>query len=126
MNFYHLLYVGIGGAMGSVARFIAIKSIDEKMNSAFPFGTLTVNVVGSLVLGFVFGLVMARPGSRDDLRLFVGPGICGGFTTFSTFALENFFLIHQKPLFSLLYIVFSVLFGVLAGALGYWAGKSIA
>jgi fluoride exporter len=125
MNFYHVLYVGIGGAIGSIARYLAIKGIDEKLHSPFPYGTLTVNVIGSVILGFILGLVMNRPDARDELRLFVGTGICGGFTTFSTFALENFFLVHQKPLTSAIYIGLSVLLGVTAGALGYWAGKSI-
>jgi CrcB protein len=126
MNLYHLLYVGIGGAIGSIARYIAIKGIDERMQSMFPFGTFLVNVAGSLILGFVFGFTMTRTRGAEELRLFIGTGICGGFTTFSTFAFENFLLIHEKPLFPALYVGFSVLLGVTAAALGYWAGKSIA
>jgi CrcB protein len=126
MNFYHVLYVGIGGALGSIARYLTIKGIDEKIQSQFPYGTLTVNLVGSLILGFVFGLTMHRQRGADEIRLFIGTGICGGFTTFSTFSLENFLLIHEKPLFSVLYIGFSVILGLAAAALGFFAGKSFA
>jgi CrcB protein len=126
MNFYHVLYVGIGGALGSIARYLAIKGIDEKIQSQFPYGTLTVNLLGSLILGFIFGLTMSRSRGAEEIRLFIGTGICGGFTTFSTFALENFMLIHEKPLFSALYIGLSVFLGLPAVGLGFFAGKSIA
>lgn len=126
MNFYHVLYVGIGGALGSIARYLAVKGIDEKIQSQFPYGTLTVNLVGSLILGFILGLTMNRPRGSEEIRLLLGTGLCGGFTTFSTFALENFMLIHEKPLFSALYIGLSVILGLFAAALGFFAGKSLA
>jgi CrcB protein len=125
MNLYAIMYVGLGGAIGSIARYITVKSIDERISSSFPFGTITVNITGSLILGFLYGLSMRKPEIGQNWRLFIGTGICGGFTTFSAFALENFNLLPQKGLLALIYIIASLVLGILAVAGGYWIGKSI-
>lgn len=124
MNFYHLLLVGFGGFLGSVSRYVTVKAIDSRLNAAFPFGTLTVNVVGSFILGLVFMLATRKLGMTEQTRLFLGVGFCGGFTTFSAFALENFTLIEQKMAgMSLVYIVVSVVVGILALAAGVWTSR---
>lgn len=124
MNIYHLLLVGFGGFLGSVSRYVTVKAIDSRLNTAFPFGTLTVNIVGSFILGLVFMLATRKAGMTEQARLFLGVGFCGGFTTFSAFALENFTLFEQKMAgISLVYIVVSVVVGILALAAGIWTSR---
>ena len=86
-----LLLVGVGGAIGSVARYLAGIAIIRVMGAAFPFGTLFVNVVGSLIMGAVIAaLVKIDPPQAwvTDVRLFVAVGLLGGFTTFSSFSAD--------------------------------------
>lgn len=124
MNVTHILLVGAGGFVGSIFRYMTVLSIDRKMNAVFPYGTLTVNVVGSLLLGFLMALFLRKTGSHPvEWRLFLATGFCGGFTTFSAFAAENFNLLGQKfPGTALLYIAISVTGGLLA----VWAGFAMA
>ena len=88
------LYVAIGGALGSVARFWLSETVAARYDSSFPYGTLVVNVVGSLVIGLLAGLTL--PNGRMVLappaRLFLMIGLCGGFTTFSAFSLQTYAL----------------------------------
>jgi CrcB protein len=124
MNFYHLLVIGIGGFIGSIVRYLTVKFVDERLTSVFPFGTLVVNVIGSFLLGIVYAVAARKAGLSETTRLFLGVGFCGGFTTFSAFALENFNLIHQRFAgTSLLYISSSVLIGILALAAGVWVSR---
>jgi fluoride exporter len=89
-----LILIGLGGAIGAVARYI-LSGIDYKLSGGvFPVSTLIVNLLGSLVIGFLWGLFEVSTVS-SNLRMFIFIGILGGFTTFSTFALENFNLIRD-------------------------------
>lgn len=85
------LSVAIGGALGSVARFWMSGAVAQRFGESFPFGTLTVNIVGSLIIGFFAALT--DPEGRflvhPTFRQFVMLGICGGFTTFSSFSLQT-------------------------------------
>ena len=124
MNAYKLLIIGLGGFIGSVARYLTVKLVDEKLNSLFPYGTLAVNVAGSFLLGLIYMLALRKAGLTENGRLFLGVGFCGGFTTFSAFALENFNLLQQKFLgTSVLYISISVVAGLLALAAGIWVSR---
>jgi fluoride exporter len=125
MTLSQILFVGFGGFLGSISRFVTVKSVDERFLSNFPYGTITVNLLGSLILGFVYALMARKAGPNHNWMLFLSAGFCGGFTTFSAFALENFNLIHARPVASLIYILASVTGGVLAVALGYFTGKSL-
>jgi fluoride exporter len=125
MNFYNFLYVGLGGFLGSIARFAVVKSLDQKFQSLFPYGTFAVNFLGSLILGFLYALTIRKIGPNQSWILFLGTGICGGFTTFSSFALENFNLLHLKPGISILYILTSIIAGLVAVGIGFFAGKTI-
>lgn len=126
MNLYTLLIVGLGGFVGSTLRFLTVRLVDSKLNVLFPFGTLTVNIVGSFLLGIIYMLATRQAGISENTRLFLAVGFCGGFTTFSAFALENFSLIEQKLIgTSLLYILISVVLGILALAAGIWASRFI-
>jgi fluoride exporter len=89
-----LILIGLGGAIGAVARYI-LSGIDYKFSGGvFPVSTLIVNLLGSLVIGFLWGLFEVVVVS-SNVRMFIFMGILGGFTTFSTFALENFNLIRD-------------------------------
>jgi fluoride exporter len=125
MRLYQIFLVGIGGMLGSIARYLLSKSIDGRANSIFPVGTLSVNILGSLFLGFIYALTLRKAGLDDSWRIFLATGFCGGFTTFSAFALENFSLLHQRPIVSIGYICISVILGILSVAAGFFAGKSL-
>lgn len=124
MNITYVLLVGAGGFFGSIARYLTVISVDRKVNSVFPFGTLTVNILGSLILGVVLALLSRKTGNySDQWRLFLGTGFCGGFTTFSAFAVENLNLLQEKfPSSAFLYIIASLAGGLLA----VWSGFAIA
>ncbi|MBQ0098556.1 MAG: fluoride efflux transporter CrcB [Oscillospiraceae bacterium] len=108
------LCVALGGAIGSVLRYlIGLIKIEESI--VFPYKTLAINIIGSFLIGIVVALTMKKVDLNPDLVLFFKVGICGGFTTFSTFALESVNLFQSgKILVSLLYIVLSVTLSVCA------------
>jgi CrcB protein len=110
-----VLLVALGGAAGSVARYGVGVAAARLLGLGFPWGTLIVNVFG----GFAMGLLAARVGPEDvNLRLALGVGVLGGFTTFSTFSLETVRLMQHQPVMAALYVVASVVLSV--GAC--WAG----
>ena len=119
-----LLVIGFGGFLGSILRYVVGKSVDGKISTSFPWGTLTVNVVGSFIIGFVYMLAMRKVGITENWRLFLGAGFCGGFTTFSAFAWENVSLLDQKLIgTSLIYMASSVVIGMLAIVAGGWLSR---
>ena len=89
------LWVGAGGAVGSVARYMLTYAIQWQRPAAFPYATLVVNTSGSLLLGFLVSYWIASTTLSAELRLFLTVGFCGGFTTFSTFAYETADLIES-------------------------------
>jgi len=126
MNVYKLLAVGLGGFLGSIARYITVRLVDEKYNSVFPYGTLTVNIVGCFLIGFIYSIAARNFSLTENWRLFLGAGFCGGFTTFSAFAWENLNLIQQKHFAeTAIYILASLVVGVVSVLVGVWIGRSI-
>lgn len=118
------LYVGLGGFIGSVLRYW-VSGVTQQIanNPAFPFGTLTVNLVGCLVIGFLSQLADMRGVFTPEARLFVFVGILGGFTTFSTFGNETMnFLRDGQGLPALL----NVGLHIFAGLAAIWLGRSLA
>jgi CrcB protein len=114
-----LLLIGTGSFIGGVLRYSLSQFIQTKFLSAFPFGTLGVNILGCFAIGLVFGL-SERTNMSPEMRLFLATGICGGFTTFSAFSNETFSLIRDgQLLYASAYISSSVLFGIFATFLGY-------
>jgi CrcB protein len=119
-----ILFVGLGGFAGSIARFYVSKLNTMPGVAALPLGTFLVNVTGSLILGFLTGIA-----DRSDLltlewRLFLMVGFCGGFTTFSTFTHENLTYLRNGQIGMLLmYAGLSVLTGFIAIYLGYVSSK---
>jgi CrcB protein len=126
MSLTKILIIALGGAIGSVARYLTVKGVDEKMNTAFPYGTLSVNLVGSFLIGLFYVLALRKIGMTENWRLFVGAGFCGGFTTFSAFAWENFSLFEQKMVgTAFLYTSVSLVAAFSALALGAWIARFI-
>ena len=115
-----LLIVGLGGFIGSIARFMVSKLNLYWTLFSIPFGTLTVNVLGSFIIGFIVGVSSKSEIISPGLRLFLMVGICGGFTTFSSFTLENFTLMQNGQFASvLMYTGLSIFLGFVAVYLGY-------
>ncbi|MDB5201290.1 MAG: protein CrcB [Ferruginibacter sp.] len=107
-----LLVVGIGGALGSMLRFLLNTGLK---NQQFPLTTLLINIIGSFAIGAFAALSLKNTAMSDTMKLFFMTGICGGFTTFSAFSLENIQLIQQgKTTLALLYILLSIIGGLLA------------
>jgi fluoride exporter len=90
-----LLAIAAGGAVGSVLRFLTSTWVHSFAGRGFPYGTLTVNVLGSLAMGFLFVLFLDRLTDNAVLRAGILIGALGGFTTFSSFSIETFNLIEQ-------------------------------
>ena len=124
----NILLVALGGAAGSVARYLLSKAIQDTAATAFPWGTMAVNGAGCLLIGLFYGLASgdgARLGA--DLKLMLTVGFCGGFTTFSTFANESLTLAKTgDALLSAAYIGSSVALGMLAVMAGAQLAKAFA
>ena len=119
-----LLLVFLGGGLGSTVRFSLGKWVNALHNHHFPWGTLVVNIVACLVLGFVIGLADHKQLISASSRLFWTVGFCGGFSTFSTFSNETLYLIQAGFTISLiLYIGLSLLLCVAAIFGGLYIGE---
>ena len=109
-----------GGGAGAVARWL-VSSWLQRYSELFPLGTLAVNVLGSLLLGFIMGAALAYGVFTRWQRLLLATGFAGGFTTFSTFSYESLRLLVDSPLLGLANLAANVLGGLLAAYLGYVA-----
>lgn len=108
------IFVGIGGFIGSICRYL-IGLIPIKAQSGFPFKTFAINIVGAFVIGLIAALAMKNKSLNPNVVLMLKVGVCGGFTTFSTFAYETADLIHSgKWGVALCYALGSAVLGVLA------------
>ncbi len=94
-----LFLIGAGGFLGSVFRYLTSIYVNKLLDSTFPYGTLTVNVAGSFVIGLIFGLSDRFNWLTPEWRFFLATGICGGFTTFSTFSFETINLLREGDWF---------------------------
>ena len=109
------LYVAIGGGMGAVARYWLVSAVGRFASSSFPYGTLEVNILGSLLIGVVVGWLTKTLPHSMETRAFLVVGVLGGFTTFSTFSLDTLSLIENGALVqAAIYILSSLIGGVLA------------
>jgi CrcB protein len=112
-----LLTVGLGGGIGAMLRFLITSA--WKTNS-FPFHTLFINIIGCLLIGIVLALSQKTNFLTNDAQLFLATGICGGFTTFSTFSAENFQLIRSgEYAMAAIYIFTSVAVCIVATFVGF-------
>lgn len=104
-----LLLASAGGAIGAGARHLVNLGMGRLLGTSFPWGTLTVNIVGSFLMGMVIEYIMERAAGSAELRTFIATGILGGFTTFSAFSLDVSVLIERKEQgLAALYVVGSV------------------
>ena len=122
-----LLLIGLGGFVGSIVRFL-VSRLNTRIDwLSIPLGTLTVNVVGSFLIGFLIGISEKSPILTVELRMFLMVGLCGGFTTFSSFTGENLMLMRNGQFLTLfLYTGLSILLGFTAVYLGYISTKLMA
>lgn len=116
-----VLLVALGGAVGSVVRFkLSGYVLHHAITWRFPVGTFLVNIVGCFVIGMLAGLAVKADFFSPDSRLFLFTGLCGGFTTFSAFGLETFYLLKQGEFWIAgAYIILSVAVSLLVLWLGY-------
>ena len=120
----NILFVAFGGALGSVSRYLLgtwIQSVSKSID--FPFGTLTVNLIGCFVIGFLSQLAEARSVFTSESRAFVFVGILGGFTTFSSFGNDTINLVRDGETFNALANVGA---NVILGLVLVWLGRTVA
>ena len=121
-----LIIVALGGGMGSALRFLASKFVQDNMAGIFPYPTLAVNVLGCLLIGIFYGLSSRGNLGGDSAKLLLTTGLCGGFTTFSTFCNENLSLMRGGHAFTTLrYTGGSIMLGFIAVAVGYWIAERV-
>ena len=120
-----LLLVIAGAAVGAPLRYLSDRAIQARHDSVLPWGTLTVNVFGSLILGILTGAVTAG-GASPQVQLAVGTGFCGALTTYSTFSYETLRLLEDDArLFAVVNVVASIVAGLVAAFLGVAIGQAI-
>jgi len=121
------LAIGTGGALGALARYGVYNAVHGVLGRDFPYGTLTVNVVGSLLMGFLYVWLFDRLNMGPIWRAFALIGFLGSFTTFSAFSMETLNLILQGAwIRSMLNMGFSLILCVGAVGLGVWLGRAAA
>lgn len=114
-----LFLIGLGGAVGAVLRYLTGSAISRLLPSAMPYGTLGVNLIGAFAIGALSIFSAKAPPSYQLLFMMLTVGVCGGFTTFSTFSLEAYSLFTQgKALLAALYILLSVALCLIGISLG--------
>ena len=110
-----VLFVALGGAIGSVCRYLAQVGVNKIISLAFPTDTFLVNITGCFIIGILYGLATKQPWFTVEWRLFLITGICGGYTTFSSFSYESVSLMSNgNYLYFALYVGLSVILGLLA------------
>lgn len=109
MNFETVCLVAAGGAIATLARYFVAVGSTRLFGTGFPVGTLIINVTGSFLIGLLIGLFASRWSVSEPIRAFLVVGICGGYTTFSTFSLDIWYLVERGAAISAaLYLVASV------------------
>lgn len=117
----YILLIGTGSFIGGVSRFLMSRNIQNSVISGFPYGTMLVNILGCLFIGVFYGLSDRGNLMSPELRMFLTVGLCGGFTTFSTFSLESLSLLKDGNFFQFTLYTTLSLFLCLAAT---WAGNA--
>ena len=118
------LLVGLGGFIGSIARFSISQIVPSNFSFGLPLPTLLVNLIGSFVIGFCLSL--DKKNLNSQVTTFIIPGILGGFTTYSSFSADIFFLFkNDQNTLALVYIFVSTTFGLLLAFSGFYLGKTL-
>ncbi|GAA4786820.1 fluoride efflux transporter CrcB [Olivibacter ginsenosidimutans] len=110
-----LLYIWIGGGLGSICRYLAQFYVSRYLTVTFPAGTFLVNISGCFLIGVLYGIAERQGWMNVEWRLLLITGFCGGYTTFSSFSYESVSLLRQgNYLYFTLYIFLSIMLGLLA------------
>ena len=118
--------IGTGGFLGSIARYLISRYFQNLLLSSYPWGTFVANILGCLLIGIFYGIFTRSAYLSAEWRLFLTVGFCGGFTTFSTFANENFLLIKEGDFYYfMLYTGLSIFLGIIAVFIGNLVTKII-
>ena len=115
-----LIIIGLGGFIGTIARYLISRYFQLNVSSMFPWGTFIINILGCLLIGIIYGLTEKGDFLSTEFRLFLTVGICGGFTTFSTFSYEALLLLRQEEWIR---FAFYTSFSLFLGLLAVYAGK---
>jgi len=119
-----MLIVAVGGAVGSVFRYLVGLWAVRLFGPAFPWGTLAINVAGSFAIGLFLEMILRRFGGSTELRLLLMTGLCGGFTTFSSFSLDFVGLVERGAMpLGIVYVIASVVLSICATFLGLFIGR---
>jgi CrcB protein len=115
MNPSFILAVAVGGAIGSVARYLVAIGAGRAFGTNFPWGILIINVTGSFLIGAFTGLFALKWDLPQAMRIFLTVGVCGGYTTFSTFSLDTYYLMERGELIAAGgYVIASVVLSISA------------
>ncbi len=124
---FHFLLVGLGGAIGAMLRHGAGFMSMRVMGADFPWGTFAINIIGSLCIGIITGLLELMTAWSQEVRLFVVVGVLGGFTTFSAFSLDTILLVERGQIVNAaLYVFGSVVLSIIAAFLGLFLMRAVA
>ncbi len=122
--FANIFLVGLGGFIGSSLRYSISLFLERFPIINFPFATFSVNIIGSFIIGFIMSMQSMQNSPNQSVKLLFAVGFCGGFTTFSSFALENVKLLQEKQYEqALLYISASLIIGILSVFAGIFIAK---
>jgi len=120
------LFIALGGALGSVARYMVGAGVTNRLGLRFPYGTLIINISACLIIGFSLEMLNRHANINPALRYLVPIGFVGAYSTFSTFEWEIFSSLNSGAFWiAILYVATSLIFGLIAVALGAAAGRAL-